>query len=282
MNGLDYNERVTSEMHNTPFSYYYVDNNHTAYRAPAHWHRQLELVRVLSGRLSVHLDDTEYVLTDGNFLFINMEMIHGFFPENCVYEIINFDAEQLLLQTAFCKEELQIFVNRHILLLPKQPISDPVLTGMLHRLFDRAAATDALNHLLILGTLFDFLGTIYDTHAYVEQHRRSTNAKAFRPLLEYIDASYMKPITLTDMAKVSKMSVSHFSAMFRDFFHQTPMDYLNHYRIEKACLLLNAADTPVTEVAYHCGFNDSAYFTKVFKKYRGITPKKYRMQFREN
>lgn len=282
MNGLNYNERVTSEMHNTPFSYYYVDNNHAAYRAPAHWHRQLELVRVLEGCLSVHLDDTEYILSKGDFLFINMEMIHGFFPESCVYEIINFDAEQLLSRTAFCKEELQIFVNRHILLLPNQPIADPILTQILSRLFERAADTSSSNHLLILGTLFEFLGAIYDMHSYVEQHHRSSNVRAFRPLLEYIDASYMEPVTLTDMAKVSKMSVSHFSAMFREFFHRTPMDYLNHYRIEKACLLLSAADTPVTEVAYHCGFNDSAYFTKVFKKYCGITPKKYRMQFREN
>ena len=86
----------------------------------------------------------------------------------------------------------------------------------------------------------------------------------------------MKSITLTDMAKVCNLSVSHFSVLFHEFFRQTPLDYLNSYRIERACLILTNTDLPVTEVAYRCGFNDSAYFVKVFKKYKNSTPKKYR------
>jgi len=64
--------------------------------------------------------------------------------------------------------------------------------------------------------------------------------------------------------------------VFRDTFQQTPIDYLNYYRIEQACLLLAETLLPITEVAYRCGFNDSAYFVKVFKKYKKLTPKKYR------
>ena len=40
-------------------------------------------------------------------------------------------------------------------------------------------------------------------------------------------------------------------------------------------LYIQSTDIPVTEVAYRCDFNDSAYFVKVFKKYKSITPKKY-------
>lgn len=58
----------------------------------------------------------------------------------------------------------------------------------------------------------------------------------------------------------------------------TPMDYVNQYRIEQACHQLLTTDFPITEVAFNCGFNDSSYFIKVFKKYKGTTPKKYLKQ----
>lgn len=130
--------------------------------------------------------------------------------------------------------------------------------------------------MLILGALFELLGTIYAKHHYTENAKSSSSAKLFKPLLEYIEKSYMNTITLADMAQVSGMSTSHFSLLFHDFFRQTPIDYLNSYRVERACLFLINTDFPVTEVAYRCGFNDSAYFVKVFKKYKKITPKKYR------
>ena len=58
-------------------------------------------------------------------------------------------------------------------------------------------------------------------------------------------------------------------------FRSTPVDYLNYYRIERACHILTTTELPVTEVAYRCGFNDSSYFVKTFRKYMGITPRAY-------
>ncbi len=276
MLGLDYNERVAHEMNNIPVSYYYVDQKHPAYHAPLHWHRPSEIVRVLSGKLKMYLDGKKIIVEPGDILFINQEIIHGFFPLNCVYEIINFDADEILLRTSLCKDALRIFTNSHVSVLPFHPTEDAAIHHIATQLFTFAATESKDNDLLVLGALFELLGTIYAKHHYTENYRSSTNAKLFKPLLEFIEKSYMKPITLLDMAQVSGMSTSHFSVLFREFFRQTPMDYLNSYRIERACLFLINSDLPVTEVAYRCGFNDSAYFVKVFKKYKTLTPKKYR------
>lgn len=280
MLGLDYNERVSHEMQHMPFSYYLVDASHSAYYAPAHWHRQLEIVHVLKGTLQIFLNESEYTLTGGQMIYINLEVIHSFVPENCVYEIIDFDADELLLRTAFCKDSLQIFVNHKVHILPEQPIADEKLIAILQNLFSLTANSAGTHNLMALGALFEFLGYIYTNHAYTEYRSNSGSAKAFRTLLDYIEESYMKPLTLADMAQVAQMSPSHFSAMFRDFFHQTPIDYLNTYRIERASLMLTGTDLSVTDISYQCGFNDSAYFAKVFQKYKGITPKKYRMMAR--
>lgn len=249
---------------------------HPAYRAPLHWHRHSEIVRVLSGKLKMYLDEKKINLLPGDILFINQEIIHGFFPMNCVYEIINFDTDEILMHTSFCNNALQIFTNSHVAVLPFHPTEDSTIYQLANQLFTFASSKEEKQDLLTLGALFELLGTIYAKHHYTENAKSSTSAKLFKPLLEYIEKSYMNSITLADMAQVSGMSASHFSVLFHEFFRQTPIDYLNSYRIERASLLLINSDIPVTEVAYRCGFNDSSYFVKVFKKYKKITPKKYR------
>lgn len=277
MLGLDYNERVAHEMQNIPLSFYHVDEKHPAYHAPLHWHRPSEIVRVVSGKLKMYLDGKKIIVSPGDILFINQEIIHGFFPIDCVYEIINFDADEILMRTSLCKDALRIFTSSHVSVLPFHPTEDAAIHHLANQLFTFASVESSDYGLLVLGALFELLGTIYAKHHYTENYKSSTNAKLFKPLLEFIEKSYMKPITLAEMAQVSGMSTSHFSVLFREFFRQTPIDYLNSYRIERACLLLINSDLPVTEVAYQCGFNDSAYFVKVFKKYKKMTPKKYRM-----
>lgn len=276
MLGLDYNERVAHEMQNIPLSFYHVDEKHPAYHAPLHWHRPSEIVRVLSGKLKMYLDGKKIIVSPGDILFINQEIIHGFFPIDCVYEIINFDADEILMRTSLCKDALRIFTSSHVSVLPFHPTEDASLHHIANQLFTFASTESNEHDLLVLGALFELLGTIYAKHHYTENAKSSSSAKLFKPLLEYIEKSYMNTITLADMAQVSGMSTSHFSVLFHDFFRQTPIDYLNSYRVERACLLLINSDLPVTEVAYRCGFNDSAYFVKVFKKYKKITPKKYR------
>ena len=57
--------------------------------------------------------------------------------------------------------------------------------------------------------------------------------------------------------------------------HRTPIDYLNYYRIEQACFKLATSNDSIAEIGMSCGFNDESYFIKTFKKYKGVTPKKY-------
>ena len=77
------------------------------------------------------------------------------------------------------------------------------------------------------------------------------------------------------MSSSVNMSPKYFCRFFQEMTHRTPVDYLNYYRIERACYQLLTTDQSITEVAYNSGFNDLSYFIKTFKKYKGTTPKKY-------
>ena len=58
--------------------------------------------------------------------------------------------------------------------------------------------------------------------------------------------------------------------------HRSPIEYLTRYRIEMACTKLKNEDAPITAIAYDCGFNDVSYFIKTFRRYKKISPGKFR------
>ncbi|MDD7652976.1 MAG: helix-turn-helix transcriptional regulator [Candidatus Faecousia sp.] len=64
--------------------------------------------------------------------------------------------------------------------------------------------------------------------------------------------------------------------MFRKETGQTISAYVSHIRIEKSKALLRQPGVPIAEIAGLCGFEDQSYFTRVFKKQTGISPKQYR------
>jgi AraC-like DNA-binding protein len=98
-------------------------------------------------------------------------------------------------------------------------------------------------------------------------------------VLEYVETHFSEPITLDALAKIVGMNPKYFCRFFSSITQQTPMNYVNYYRIEQAVNLLNNTNMSVTEVGLECGFNDTGHFVKTFKKYKGITPKQFQKRF---
>lgn len=278
MLGLDYNETLANEMMDIPFSFYQINSQHPGYHMPLHWHHSFEMIHVMNGKLTVYLDENVVSATDGDIVIVNREIIHGYSPKHCTYQVIDFDVEKLLSTTHLCKDSLYIFTNNHLNILPEVPEKDSSIYQVIRHLFQVASTESEGRELFILGTLYELFATILTNHSYTMNSSLPSNktTEMFKPLLKFIEESYMNSIILSEMASVCGLSVSHFSKLFHDYFQQTPIDYLNSYRVERACLLLTNSKLSLTEIGYRCGFNDSDYFAKVFKKYKKLTPKQYR------
>lgn len=279
MLGLDYNKQVSDELRSIPLSYHHIDNKHPFYQMPLHWHRPCEIVRVISGKLTIYMDDNAVYAGTDEIVFINQEIIHGYEPEHCIYEVIDFDSKEILMRTSLCKDILHTFANNEFRILPFHPIKNADLYDITNRLFRLAAQDVRDKDLLLLSTLFELLGTLYIQHHYTDNFQISNNTYRFRPLLDYIDSSFMNPITTAEMADICTMSPNHFLKVFHEYFGQTPHEFLNTYRLERACVLLINTELSITDIAYNCGFYDASYFVKVFKKYKNMTPKKFRDMF---
>lgn len=94
--------------------------------------------------------------------------------------------------------------------------------------------------------------------------------------MEYISEHYMEELSLTDVAESAGISSGYLSTMFSQNLNCKFVDYLNQIRIEHACVYLEQNYLKTYEIAYKVGFRDEKYFSKVFRKVTGKSPKEYR------
>ncbi len=97
-----------------------------------------------------------------------------------------------------------------------------------------------------------------------------------REAIRYIEANYQDPINLHSVASALNLSPTYLSALFKQEMNINFIDYLNHYRMDKAKALLSTRGKRIYEVASDVGLQDEKYFFKLFKRYTGLTPAQYR------
>ena len=104
--------------------------------------------------------------------------------------------------------------------------------------------------------------------------------KVVKDLITYIDAHYHQDITLDKLASIANMKKSQISYLFKKYTNKRPIDYLIQHRIRKALELLETTDLLICEVAGEVGYQDPFYFSRLFKKYTGISPTTLRSQMK--
>ena len=95
-------------------------------------------------------------------------------------------------------------------------------------------------------------------------------------ILLYISQHYQSKLTTAELAEHFHLTEHYFCCLFKKETGQSPIDYINKYRIEKAGILLKNTDKNITDIAQQVGFDDSNYFSRIFKKYNGVSPRYYR------
>ena len=98
-----------------------------------------------------------------------------------------------------------------------------------------------------------------------------------RKAVEYIEDNYAKShLKVTDISKYVNVERGYLYTLFKKYLSISPKDYIVKYRLTRAIDLLNNTDLPMEIIAYSCGYQDPAVFSKAFKKMYRIAPSKYR------
>ncbi len=100
-------------------------------------------------------------------------------------------------------------------------------------------------------------------------------ASKISPAIQMIHANLLKPIDSENLAELCGLSQSQMYRLFKEETGASPVEYRNRLRVEKACILLNEKEFTVGEIAEMLGFESIFYFSRVFKKHKGIAPTYY-------
>ena len=270
------------------FPYCMHERNLTDFVVPWHWHEELELGYIEQGVSVIRTINQEYPVHQGNGFFINT---------NVVDTKINGSPGSPALEVNHIFHP--IFIGGHFGSRITAKYLNPILQNQqiaVHIIRRGSKETDALldqlillkemnrkpnQEILIRNTLSDAWLLLLDEiekHFEAPQVIETERQTRIKSMLSYIHRNFGEKITLEEIAAAANISAREANRIFQKTVRQTPFEYLLSYRLSRAKELLSRSDLPVTEISYRCGFTDSAYMGKQFRKATGMTPKEYRQR----
>ncbi len=261
--------------------------------AHAHMHDYIEILYALSGKYQILLNNRDYTFKEGDMVLINSNEIHNVFSESeglNRYICIKFEPE--LLYTSWSLIEMKYLMpfilkdSSHQKIFTREEIATTVVPSLMENMNKEYTKASYGYEFAIRSDLFRlFLYIIRSWHVQnidlnIGVSINKEMETQLRKVFDYIDERYNEDITAREMAKYCNMSYSYFSRMFKRVMKKSFKEYLNYVRISKAEKLLISTNNTITEIALETGFTTSSYFISQFKAHKNISPKQYRLNYR--
>ncbi|MDD2979876.1 MAG: AraC family transcriptional regulator [Hespellia sp.] len=165
-------------------------------------------------------------------------------------------------------------------LSPENYVLHHKVDAHLESLFENVYDTFQKGHeLMSLGSAFYLLDYLNNNVRNALMDHLTPGEQYLHSMLGYIHKNYFNNITVSDIAADSSIDRTYVFKLFQKYMNLSPSQYLQHYRLDKACVLLRKSSMSITDIGYAVGFQQSPYFTKLFTQYMGTTPSEYRKQF---
>lgn len=279
MKYYDYNENKKHGSDSFPIEYYLVSEDHLQYTMPLHWHQEFEIIRVKSGSLELYIDNVKYHLQRGDFAFIGCRSLHRAAPKDCIYECLVLDLNMLRKKANLTDSYIMPLINSTVTVCSIHHNTNDILSANLNALFHMFYSKHPFYELSVFSLLYGIIFYLYREELIAKTNKKVVNQHQIQimtELLDWIDTHSREPIFLKDLAKISGFSEKYLCRLFKEYTAKTPIEYINHLRIENACYEIAHQGLSITEAAFKSGFNNLNYFSKTFKKQIKITPRKYR------
>ena len=137
---------------------------------------------------------------------------------------------------------------------------------------------DCFNPLSVLAKAYDLIYQIGEQlNDYENNIRDSKDQNLFLQMTNYIIQNYSEKI----ISKQIGISRNKCCELFKQYTNQSFNEYITHYYITKSIELLKRTHLPITEIALSCDFSSSSYYSSVFNKLKGMSPKDLRNTFKK-
>ncbi len=241
-----------------------------------HFHKEIEMLLVEKGSSTVKIGNNTYNMGSGDLLFINpLEKHSSTRNTECEYfhRCICFDTELI------ADKNLRSSIQKGELLIPNYFESDNPDTKILRDHFLKLFEASLNNKTSLPLESSIYISAIFlhlVENSLLIQKFQSKKEKEFCYKTEkYISENYSKKISSKDIAESLFYSHNYFCRAFKKCFEVSFTDYLNMYRVFKAKDNLLTSKASVSQISLECGFESPTYFSRIFKKYIGMTPTEF-------
>lgn len=257
-------------------------------RALCHWHEDIEMIYILDGEMNYEINGEKILLKPGDSVIINSRQMHyGFSSHNkdCSFWCVLFHPSLLMSHPCTTTEYVMPILDNSCIeyvLYPKGTSHAADVESLLKQIFEIKAKNQDGFELNILSCLFQMWNIVY--HSCKEQDLINyekllpTDLLIQKKMVSYVYQNYSSPLSLDAIAASGNVSRSKCCIIFKKYLQQSPVDFLNAYRLEVSCNLLKNTDEKIATIALACGFNHLSYYSKMFLKKYGCAPREFRRQ----
>lgn len=251
-------------------------------RALCHWHEDIELIYVTDGEMNYDINGQTILLQKGNTIIVNAKQMHygySHFNKECSFLCILFHPS-LLTSNHFIAQKYvtPIIDNPNIEYLFFS--SHLEIENLQKQIFSLKEKKQNGFELEIIPILFRFWNIFYqicEERDLIHLDKTlPTDLTVQKEMVSYIYQNYRETISLDDIADCGNVSISKCCNLFQKYLQQSPIDFVNSYRLEVSCNLLKNSTENISSIAFACGFNHLSYFSKLFYRKYGCTPRDFR------
>lgn len=254
-----------------------------------HWHDEMQISLVTKGNVFFSVNGKEYIVQEGEGLFIRSKCLHSAKPEQDEAEYVCIDFHPALI----CGIPNGRIQTHHVDPYMNRDCIEAIHFNGLETW--HADALKKISHIIDveqkheygcelemqIGVCSIWLDIIRNMHGSCneEQSIPSTDRQRMKAFIQYIHDHHTAKILLLDIAQAANISTGECCRIFKRNLHISPMEYLINYRVAQSARLLIDTDKSISEIAQISGFGSSSYYTERFKKLIKCTPKEYRRNY---
>jgi len=230
-----------------------------------HVHSSYELYYLEVGSRDYFVEDKLFRVSAGNYILIPPGKLHRTGGAYGMRTLVNFTYD--FLRKTYTPEATERLLN----CFDKQQIipSEEQQESLRKLLKQMSLAESETAFAIYLGMLLEELGKCSEALTY---------DKYISGIIGYINLHYGEISSIEQIAEHFYVSKYHLCRAFKKAMEITLIDYLSHVRVKNACGLLESSKKSILEISQICGFNSVSYFSKVFRKFVGVSPSVYRTQ----
>lgn len=275
----------------SPYEAFYVVNGYDGFPVHSHWHYYMEAIYIFEGEVIVNCDKTTYTINQGDLFVFCPKSIHSIKARpgvNFKYGVLKFDSGKLsntisngislrlLFESAANDPNVSLHFKRED--IASLNLGD-IFASCEQEIANHSYGYDLIVHSYLCELLIKLV-RIMKRNGFDTDNVSCTTAPttSIETITEYIDAHSSEKLNIAEVAALCNMSYSYFAKSFHQMYGRSCKDYLEFVRISKAENLLLYTNLDLTYISLETGFSDCSHLIKTFKKWKGITPKQFRLK----